>query len=129
MADLLDRGLQWLHGKRQKHMARAVTYRRTEAGQVTTIPIEATIGRTEFQQTNEFGLVRTIESRDYLFPAADLKVGGAQVMPKAGDRILEFADGKCYAHEVMSPSDEPPWRWSDAYKRTIRVHTKFIGTE
>ena len=129
MADLLDRGLQWLHGKRQQHMARTVTYRRTEAGQVTTINLEATIGRTQFEQVNEFGLVRTLESRDYLFAAADLRIGGAVVLPKSGDKILEFADGKCYVHEVMSPTDGPPWRYSDPYRRTLRVHTKYIGTE
>jgi len=34
-----------------------------------------------------------------------------------------------FIYEVMAPGNEPPWRYSDPYRRTLRIHTKLIGAE
>ena len=35
------------------------------------------------------------------------------------------ADTQLY--EVMAPGGEPPFRYSDPYRRTLRIHTKHVG--
>ena len=101
-----------------------MVYRRGAA----SAEIEATIGSTAFDRTDEYGVVHRIESRDYLVAAADLVLGGEAVTPKAGDRITETGESSVHEYEVMSPGDEPAWRYSDPQRRTLRIHTKFVRT-
>ncbi len=125
MSDLLERGAAWLDQQRSRHLTRTVTYLRgTES-----VDLPATIGRTMFEQADEYGVIHRTESRDYLISAADLMLSGAPEQPKAGDRVRETAGEQIFIYEVMAPGGEPPWRYSDAYRRTLRVHTKFVGME
>ena len=108
-----------------KHLSRTVTYRRGE----TSAEVRAAIGRTVFEVIDSVGVAERTESRDFLIPASDLILGGVQVLPTQGDRIEETQDATVYVYEVMAPGHEPCWRWSDAYRRTLRLHTKQVGTE
>lgn len=124
MANMLQKGAQWLSGKRHAHMTIAVVYRRgTESTELL-----ATIGKTEWDQADEFGIVRRFESRDFLVRSADLILGGVTVQPEAGDQVVETALGGSLVYEVMAPGGAPPWRYSDTYRSTIRVHTKHVGS-
>lgn len=125
MTDLLERGAAWLDQQRARHLARTVTYLR--AGDSVDLP--ATIGSTTFEQADEYGVLHRTESRDYLISAADLVLAGAAEQPRAGDRIRETAGDQIFLYEVMAPGGEPPWRFSDPYRRTLRIHTKFVGME
>ena len=125
MTDLLETASAWLDGMRTKHASRPVTYQR---GQATAV-VSAGIGRTTFQVDNGTGVVETFESRDFLILAADLVLGGQLTLPQAGDRIREQADGATYIYEVLAPGNAPAWRFSDPYRRTLRIHTKQIGVE
>lgn len=125
MADLLEQGSAFLEDQRHRHMTRPVTYRRA-ADEVT---LSATAGRTIFEQADDRGLVSRIESRDFLVRAEDLVLAGATVLPKAGDSVRESQDGRTFVYEVMAPGGEPPFRFSDPYRRTLRIHTKHVGTE
>ncbi|MCG3181849.1 MAG: hypothetical protein BIFFINMI_04284 [Phycisphaerae bacterium] len=125
MADLLENASAWLDDMRTRHASRQVTYQR--AGQ--SVQVAAGIGRTVFQIDNGSGVLETFESRDFLILAADLVLGGAAVLPKAGDRITEGQDSTSYIYEVLAPGTEPAWRYSDPYRRTLRIHTKQIGVE
>lgn len=125
MGDLLERASAWLDEQRLKHLSRTVTYRRGE----TSAEVRAAIGRTVFEVTDSVGVAERTESRDFLIPASDLVLGGEAVLPKQGDRIEETQDSKVYVYEVMAPGQEPCWRFSDSYRRTLRVHTKQVGTE
>ncbi|MEM7630373.1 MAG: hypothetical protein AAF356_13290 [Planctomycetota bacterium] len=109
---------------RQAHLSRTVVYRRG----ADSVEIEATVGSTAFDRTDEYGVVHRIESRDYLVTAADLVLGGEAVTPKAGDRITETGEARVHEYEVMAPGDEPAWRYSDPQRRTLRIHTKFVRT-
>ncbi|MBU0637798.1 MAG: hypothetical protein KKB50_02960 [Planctomycetes bacterium] len=125
MSDLLERGAAWLDQQRSRHLTRTVTYLRgTES-----VDLPATIGRTVFEQADEYGVIHRTESRDHLITAVDLVLGGAQEQPKAGDRIRETAGEQVFLYEVMAPGSEPPWRYSDPYRCTLRIHTKFVGME
>jgi len=118
MTDLLDGGLAWLDDQRHRHMARMVTYRR--GGQV--VQLRATVGRTVHEELDEYGAARRHESRDFLVRVGDLVLGGEAIQPSAGDQII--MNGVTY--EVMSLAGEGPWRWSDPYRRTLRIHTKEV---
>jgi len=125
VVDLLEQGSRWLDRQRRKSMAREVVYSRGSA----SVTLLATIGRTEFEQTDQYGVVHRIESRDYLVTAEDLVLDGQLTTPKAGDQIRESDGAVTRVYAVLAPGDEPPWRWSDPYRVTLRIHTKSIGDE
>ncbi len=125
MADLLKTGSDWLEEQRKKHCSTTVTYRRGE----DSVEVNATIGRGEFEVESDYGVIERTESRDFLILAADLVLGGVAAMPQRGDRIREADDGKTYVYEVMAPGSEPVWRYSDPYRKTLRVHTKHVETD
>jgi hypothetical protein len=125
VADLLAKGAAWLEDQRTRHLTRTVTYLR--AGE--TVDVAATIGRTEFEQADEYGVIHRTQSRDYLIAAAALVLGGKQDLPRPGDRIRETDGDQIFIYEVMAPGGEPPWRYSDVYRRTLRIHTKHVDME
>ena len=129
MPDMLGQGSAWLEDQRHKHLSRPVVYQRGEE----SIELAATIGRTEFEQVDQSGLVNKIESRDFLVRRSDLILDGAPSLPKAGDRIREVNSEHVFIYEVMSPlggpsGGEPPFRYSDPDRHTLRIHTKHVGT-
>ena len=125
MRDLLQRGMAWLEAMRNRHLTQQVTYQRGD----DSAEVSATIGKTEFQIDDGAGAMLRVESRDYLILAADLVIGGSPTLPKRGDRIREFTGSQVFVYEVIGPGDEPCWRWSDAYRHTLRVHSKQVDVE
>jgi hypothetical protein len=127
MSDLLERGSAWLEGQRHEHMTRKVTYRRG----TDSVELAATIGRTVFEQVDEAegGIIHKIEARDFLVLRTDLVLGGVQTLPKAGDHICERDADGTQVYEVMAPGNEPPFRYSDPYRKTLRIHTKHVAAE
>ena len=125
MADLLRQGAAWLDGQRHTHLTQTVRYQR----EAYSVELAATIGRTEFEQADEYGVLHRIEARDYIILAADLLLGGETVLPKAGDQICETEQAAVHVYEVMASGSEPPWRYSDPYRVALRIHTKHVKTE
>ena len=125
MADMLEQGATWLDDQRHQHMTRAVTYVRG----TSTVDVQATIGRTVFEQVDEFGVVTKTESRDYLIRTADIVLNGLATLPTRGDQIRETDGTSTFVYEVLSPGDEPVFRYSDPYRKALRIHTKHIATE
>jgi hypothetical protein len=123
MADLLETASHWLEEKRTQHLSRTVTYQRG----ADTVDVPASIGRTTFEVDDGYGIVQKWESRDFLILAADLVLNGSQTLPQRGDRIQETQAGTTYTYEVLAPGKEPAWRYSDPYRKTLRIHTKQIG--
>ena len=124
MTDLLQTGSDWLEGQRHEHLSHAVTYCRG----AESVELQATVGQTTFEVEREFG-VQKVESRDFLIRATDLVLGGQPTEPQRGDRVKETLGGQVVVFEVMAPGDEPPWRYSDPGRKTLRVHTKQVDTE
>lgn len=125
MADLLEIGSQWLQSQRKLHATRTVTYRRGTA----TVTVQATVGRTVFEQEDGNGAIVRMQVRDYLIDAADLVLGGQPTLPECGDRITETVGTTQFIYEVMPLGTEPHWRYSDPYRQTLRIHTKHITTK
>ena len=126
--DMISQGLAWLDAQRVKFLSRMVVYQRGSE----SLELAATIGRTEFEQADEYGIVHKTQSRDFLVSAADLVIAGATVLPKSGDRVRETTGGQTFVYEVLAQNqtgERPPWRYSDPQRRTLRIHTKLIATE
>ena len=128
MGDLLDRGAAFLDAQRHQHLSRPVLYRRgTDEKEV-----QATIGKTEFEQVDDVGgagLIHRVESRDFLVRTADLNLGAGPSLPRAGDQVRETVGTSVFVYEVNAPGGQPPFRYSDPYRRVLRIHTKHIATE
>jgi hypothetical protein len=125
VADLLEQGAAFLDDQRHKHMSRTVVYQRGAEFK----EVSATIGRTEFEQADEEGLIHRVESRDFLIRTADLDFGSGLTLPRAGDQVREAVGTQVFVYEVNAPGGQPPFRYSDPYRKVLRIHTKHIGTE
>jgi hypothetical protein len=125
VGDLLDQGSAFLDDQRHRHMSRPVVYRRGAEEK----EVQATIGRTEFEQADDAGLIHRTESRDFLIRTTDLDLGAGPTLPRAGDRVREMVGTQVFVYEVNAPGGQPPFRYSDPYRRVLRIHTKHIDTE
>jgi hypothetical protein len=121
VGDLLEQAASWLADVRTAHLSHPVTYCRGDG----SADVPATVGRTVFEIDDGSGAVERFESRDFLIAASALPVDE----PRPGDKVKEPAGGKLVVYEVMAPGKEPCWRWSDPFRKTVRVHTKQIGEE
>jgi hypothetical protein len=125
MADLLAQASAWLEQKRTQHAAGTACYVRGSR----SLNLAATIGKTTFEVDDGYGVLVRHESRDFLVLAADLAVDGQSFLPQRGDQIRETQSGQVFVYEVTAPGKEPCWRYSDAYRKTLRIHTKQINME
>lgn len=125
MTDMLEKGLAWLDAMNAKFRGTPVIYRRGGA----EIEIIATIGRSNFELADEAGIIENYETRDFLVSASALLLEGQPFLPRAGDRIVETIGDKRLINEVLALGNEPPFKWCDPYRRTLRIHTKYITEE
>ena len=125
MGNLLKLGSDWLADQLKTHATVDVVYQQDD----DETPVNATIGRTIFELSDRFGIVQKIESRDYLIQTVDLVIAGAETLPKRGDQIRESQGSKTFIYEVMAPGKEPHFRYSDPFRKLLRIHTKHVGTE
>ena len=124
MPDLLRAGSDWLLDQLKTHASRTVTYERG----VDSVDVPAVIGRTVFEIDDDHGAIERFESRDFLVQAADLVLAGIPATPERGDRVRETEGSVTYVYEVMAPAGQPHWKFSDAFRRTFRIHTKHVDT-
>lgn len=123
MVDLLQQGSRWLQDRQRQHLARAITYRR---GGLSVV-LQATVGRTEFEQATDYGIALQSEARDYVVHAADLVLNGERIEPEVGDKVEETIDGTTWVYEVMSLGSEQCFRYVDSDTFAMRIHTKRVG--
>jgi hypothetical protein len=78
--------------------------------------IDATLEPTTHTRSDD-------RERDYLIVFADLADAGYGV-PQEGDRITETLAGEPVVFEVVPRERQPAWRWADAQRTRVRVHTR-----
>ena len=125
MRDLIQEGADWLEGQRKAFLSRTVTYARGE----DTVEVAATVGRTQFESSDEYGITLQGQVRDYILAAADLLLNDETVLPHRGDTISETIGGVLYTFEVMDLGGEQCYQFCDPSGRTLRVHTKATKVE
>ena len=116
---MLQQGMNWLESQRKIHLSVPVIYRRGS----DFAEVQATIGKTVFKVTDDYGRYQHIESRDYLIGTSDLVLNETHIFPELGDEIIENG----FIYEVMAPNNEPEWRYSDNFRLSLRIYTKLIG--
>jgi len=109
--NMLHKGLDWLAKKQKKHVSSLVLYYRNEIPH----PVDAVLGRTQFETEDDYGFRITAHIIDFLINAADL-----DLIPQVGDRILY--DG--ILHEVLELGQAGCWQWCDPHGIKRRIHTK-----
>ena len=113
---MIRTGIDALRAVQLDFLVSDATYRRGAEAR----SVKAVVGRTVFRSMTEYGAWVCTETRDFIIPAGQL-----DLEPQAGDEVV--FDGGVY--EVLAPYNEPVWRWSDPYRKAIRVHTKYTGDE
>lgn len=125
MVDLLETGSNWLQSQRKTHCSRPVVYRRG----ADTVTVLATVGKTEFEKDDGVGAIVRSEVRDYLIDTMDLVLAGTTTLPERGDLIEETVGSEKFIYEVMPIGSESHYRFSDPYRKSLRIHTRHIATE
>lgn len=106
-------------------MARTVTVAR--AGVTANVTAMKTAPDYEIVEDN--GAAVKAESVDFVMQSAVYKVGAANavVEPAPGDTITESLGGKTLVYEVMELSGTSCFKYSDADRIALRVHTKLVS--
>jgi hypothetical protein len=125
VGNLLQTGSDWLAAQRKAHLASPVTYCRGS----DEVEVQATIGQTDFEIEDASGFRVQAHVTDFLILTEDLVLAGQKTLPEAGDRIKVPSDTETAVYEVMGLAGEPPYRFSDPYRKTLRIHTKLVDTE
>jgi hypothetical protein len=118
MANLLKTGSDWLQGQRHSHLTQPVVYSRGAA----EYPLYATVGKTQYDQTDNNGFTVGAISIDFLVRKVDLPIE-----PSVGDRIEAQLDDSTLIYEVMMLPMRGAWEWSDSFNKTMRIHTKQVA--
>lgn len=124
---LTSRGAAWHDEAETVAAGVSVTYSRGN----DSVSLTAVVGRTLFSSVSpgtgngrasvEWG------DRDYLIRVADLVLNGSPITPQKGDQITHTVNGVSLVFELMTPTGEPAWRYSDELRTTYRIHTKRVG--
>ncbi len=125
MKNLLEQGAAWLTDQFHAHASTEIVYQRG----VDQVAVRATIGKTEFEVDDGSGAIQRVQSRDFLIRTADLRFFDVPTLPRAGDRIRESVGEQTLVYEVLAPGNEPHYRFSDPFRKLLRVHTKHVATE
>jgi hypothetical protein len=118
MSDILADGAAWLDGMRRAHLSRHVSYKRDGV----TSPCLATISSSVFETQTEMGVVERWESRDFIVSAGDMPMD----YPERGDYITDTIGGVAVTYQVSAPRGAPVWKWADASRTAMRIHTTAI---
>ena len=112
---MIQSGIGHLRAIQMQSVASEVVYKRLGG---EPLAVRAVVGRTVFRSTDADGIWTRVETRDFIVPKELLPFE-----PQVGDEV-EFLGA---TYEVLSPSGEPAWRWSDAFHTAYRIHAKHIG--
>ncbi len=125
MSNLFEQGARWLADQLKTHASTGVVYQRG----AEQVAVQATIGKTEFEIDDGSGAIQRFQTRDYLIQTEELVLGGVLTLPVAGDRIRETVGDQTLVYEVLAPGNEPHFRYSDPFRKVLRIHSKYVGTE
>ena len=123
MVDMIQNGLSWLDSMRNTHLASPVVYRRGH----DEITVNATVGKTDYETSDENGFAVKAFTNDFLVTAIDLMVGDDLITPRVGDQIIISRNGKQTVFEVLALPGDGCFRFSDPFGKTLRIHTKQVS--
>ena len=91
-----------------------------------TAGVVALVASRTYEAISESGFATSISLTDFDLQASSYVIGGQQVSPAKGDRII---DASGYVHEVRAKDDSSPWYEPiGSGNDLIRVHTQRVKT-
>lgn len=126
--NLLEKGAQWLADQMDENVSSPVTYVRGSQ----RCPLDASFGKTQFEVTDQAGMLHNVDSHDFILRSANMLFDGEIFVPKALDEIHVERGGVTHRYMVvqygnMIDSTEQVYRWCDPYGKQLRVHTRYEG--
>ena len=100
-----------------------VTYQRG----VNSVAVTAEVQLNQYEVMDHEGFSTTVTSRDYLIAAADLVISGSEIVPRAGDRIVETIRGTSHTFEVMPLGEKREYEQADKDGLYLLIHTKRVA--
>jgi hypothetical protein len=114
---------RWLQDNRLAHATIPVVYERDG----TPHDLVAWLGRTQFEEVDNEGLVIRNEMRDYFIQISDYESAGLD-FPIVGDLIRETQGSETFIHIVTRPPGMQHYD-RDTHRLRYRIHTKRISAE
>ena len=125
--DMMSKGMAWLGRKRRRYCSVPVIYERAGATpeEAWRFRVMAALGRSGAEAEGSVPSLRIdAGDMDFLIAAADLAMDGVPIEPGRDDRIILAAGGRTHVYDLLPRGGDPPWRWSDPQKNTMRVHAR-----
>lgn len=123
MTNILQDGAAWLGGQLNDHAGLSVVYQRG----ASSVSITATATMHEYEVVDDDGFGIVMLSRDYIVHAADMILSGAEIAPRAGDRITETIQGVVCVFEVMALGQKHEYEPLDTDGLMWLIHTKKVA--
>lgn len=123
MTNILQDGATWLAGQLQDHAGVSIAYQRGP----NSVSITGTVSQHVYEVVDAEGFGITALSRDYIVQAADLVLSGAEIAPRAGDRITETIRDTSQTFEVMAIGQLKEYEPVDTDGTMLKIHTKKIA--
>lgn len=121
MADLLRTGSDFLQDMQKTHVSQLVTYERG----AYSVDVYATVATKPRETLDAAGQVVIADQTDFLIHTADLILNSVAVLPARGDTITDQNGDEWQVLPAVAGEDH--WRYSDAYKRRLRIHAKRVA--
>lgn len=116
--------MTFLRGKMQDAAGVSVAYVRG----AYSVTLTGWLGQTAFRTSLDGASRLDWGEADVLIRADELILNSAVVTPLRGDRLTISLNGTSVVFEPMTPDNgEPPWRYSDPQRETIRLHLKRVS--
>lgn len=110
-------------GQLQDHAGVSIAYQRGP----NSVSITGTVSQHVYEVVDAEGFGITALSRDYIVQAADLVLSGAEIAPRAGDRITETIRDTSQTFEVMAIGQLKEYEPVDTDGTMLKIHTKKIA--
>lgn len=123
VTNILQDGAAWLGGQLKDHAGLSVVYQRG----ASSVSITATATMHEYEVVDDDGFGIVMLSRDYIVHAADMILSGAEIAPRAGDRITETIQGVVCVFEVMALGQKHEYEPLDTDGLMWLIHTKKVA--
>jgi len=126
--NLLEDGATWLADQMEQNVSSPVVYVRGSQ----QCELNASLGKTQFEVTDQAGMLQNVESHDFIFRTSEMLFDTDVFIPKALDEIHVVRNGTTHRYQVVRyggvmDSTEQVYRWCDPYGKQIRVHTRYEG--
>ncbi len=126
MTDLFHSAAEWRARQSRAHASEVLRYERPGVG---SWDVPLTRARGQHEVVGDDGVVEMIDRYDFLASPEDLLLAAEPVEPRDGDLIVEVTAAERITYRVSGETGQPCWRWCDAHRQKLRIHTKIFARQ